>query len=203
MTAPRSYGRLPWLHPDDLTEAQRALYRRIVDSPRAHASRALPLTDEDGRLMGPFNAMLLSPEVGAAVQEVGTALRFRGTLTGRMRELAILEVARFRSCPIEWVAHVHAGRRAGLTEGEIDAVRAGRDHPTFADDERLVRRIVADLLTKRDLGDDVVEAASTSIGLPAAVELLMLVGYYDLLALSLHVWRTPGAETARTTLPHL
>lgn len=199
MTEPRSYGRLPWLHPDDLTEAQRALYGRIVDSPRARASRALPLIDEDGRLMGPFNAMLLSPEVGTAVQELGTALRFSGMLPGRMRELAILEVARFRSCPIEWVAHVHAGHRAGLTEEEISSIRAGHDHPTFTEDERLARRIVSDLLTKRDLGDDVVEAASTGIGLPAAVELVMLVGYYDLLALSLHVWRTPGADTAWTT----
>lgn len=202
MTEPRFHGRLPWLHPDDLTEPQRALYRRIVDSPRARTSRALPLTDGDGRLMGPFNAMLLSPEVGSAVQEVGTALRFRGTLTGRIRELAILEVARFRSCPIEWVAHVHAGRLVGLTEEEIDAVRAGRDHPSFADDERLARRMVVDLLANRDLDDRLVEEADTSIGLPAATELLILVGYYDLLAMSLHVWRTPGAETARTTLPH-
>ena len=37
--------------------------------------------------------MLLSPEVGNAMQQVGAKIRFGTALTGRERELAILTVA--------------------------------------------------------------------------------------------------------------
>ena len=53
----------------------------------------MPITDEAGRLLGPFAVMLLTPEVGNAVQQVGAKIRFATALTARERELAILAVA--------------------------------------------------------------------------------------------------------------
>ena len=44
----------------------------------------MPLTDEGGRLEGPFNAMLFSPAVGHALQALGGALRYQGTLPGQL-----------------------------------------------------------------------------------------------------------------------
>lgn len=191
------YGRLPWLHPDHLDATQRELYARIASSPRASTTRAHPLADSQGRLHGPFNAMLMNPGIGSALQELGTAVRFNGTLPGRVREISILEVARARQCEYEWEAHAHAGRRAGLSQQEIDAVRLGLACATFTREERLARKIVAALLRNRDLSDDVIEEIEATIGLASANELLMLVGYYDLLALSLRVWRTPLPDPRR------
>lgn len=190
------YGRLPWLRPEQLSAAQRSLYERLTSSPRATSNRASPLTDEIGRLFGPFNAMLTSPEVGAALQEVGTAIRFRGTLPDRVREIAILEVARTRRCAVEWRAHAHAGRRVGLRDDELQAISDGRACPTFDAEEGLARRIVRSLLLQRDLDDHLVSEIEQDMGLEAAAELLMLVGYYDFLALSLQVWRTPDSPAA-------
>ena len=64
------HGRLHWFAPDELDAAQRALYDVITGGARANGPRAFALTDERGRLNGPFNAMLLSPDVGATLQEL-------------------------------------------------------------------------------------------------------------------------------------
>ena len=45
------------------------------------------LVDDQGRLQGPFNAMLFHPAIGMALQELGRALRFSGELPPRAREI--------------------------------------------------------------------------------------------------------------------
>ena len=67
------HGRLPWPTPDELDEPRRAVYDAIAGGPRAAGPQAFRLTDDDGRLEGPFNAMLVSPGVGLALQELGAA----------------------------------------------------------------------------------------------------------------------------------
>jgi len=192
-----AHGRLAWLTPQELDASARALYDRITGGPRAQGPRAFALTDEAGRLQGPFNAMLRSPEVGSALQELGAAIRYRSGLTPRAREIAILELSVLRRCSFEWYAHEHAGRQAGLTAGEITALHDGAAVPTLDPLETLVRELVRSLVRDRDLDDGAFAAASAALGERGLMELIALVGYYDLLALSLRVWRTPlpaGAE---------
>lgn len=55
-------------------------------------SKAVPLVDGEGRLEGPFNAMVVSPEIGFAIQQLGAKIRYRARLSARQREVAILEV---------------------------------------------------------------------------------------------------------------
>ena len=64
-------GRLAGLMPAELNEEQREVYRAVTCGPRAAGPQAFALTDGEGRLRGPFNAMLLSPPVGLAVQALG------------------------------------------------------------------------------------------------------------------------------------
>jgi 4-carboxymuconolactone decarboxylase len=184
-------GRLTWLEPTDLTVAQRDTYDRIVGSRNRMANRASAVTDERGRLQGPFNAMLFSPLVGGALQEVGQALRTRGVLSARLRETAILELARIRRCWFEWYSHESFAREAGLTDDELGAIRTGIYSPTLRPEERLARSLVETLLTERDLSDSEIEEAISHLGEDGVCELIILTGYYDLLALSLQVWRTP------------
>ena len=185
------HGRLAWFAPEDLDASARALYDTITGGPRAQGPRAFALTDDDGRLNGPFNAMLVSPDVGSALQELGAAIRYRTSLEPRAREIAILEVSVLRRCSFEWYAHERVGRQAGLTAAEIDALHAGGEVPTFGAGEAMVRELVRTLLRERDLDDRTFARASETLGSRVLTELIALVGYYDLLALSLTVWRTP------------
>jgi alkylhydroperoxidase family enzyme len=187
----KEHGRLPWPAPEELDASARALYDRITGGPRASGPRTFSLTDDDGRLQGPFNAMLVSPEVGDALQELGAAIRYKSALTARAREIAILELAVLRRSSFEWYAHERVGRQAGLTEAEITALHGGTAAPSFDATETLVREIVRVLARERDLDESLFALAQERLGDRILMDLISLVGYYDLLALSLRVWRTP------------
>jgi 4-carboxymuconolactone decarboxylase len=88
--------RLDLMAPAELSPAQRALYDAITGGPRTSQAGIVPITDPEGRLLGPFAVMLLSPEVGNAVQQLGAKIRFGTALTGRER--AILSVAGVLRC---------------------------------------------------------------------------------------------------------
>jgi len=196
MHATRSTGRLPWPVRDELGAEARRVYDRIVDGPRARLTGPAAVMDGDGRLLGPFNAMLASPAVGDAQQQLGAAIRYGTSLPDRLRELAILTVAVHRDSDFEWHAHTEPAYAAGLTDEDLASVRAGGDAMTGPD--ALIHRVVIALLTDRDLDDDTFTAVEDLLGTTGTVELIVLVGYYDLLALSMRTFRvpTPGLDVA-------
>lgn len=188
MTAP---ARLTRLLPSQLDDDQRTLYDAITTGPRAQGPQRFPLTAPDGSLNGPFNALLTSPAVGTALQEVGAALRYRTGLDDRSREIGILLVAARWDSAFERSAHEAIARGLGFTEEELLALRredldllAG----TLTETELAVGRVVVALLDG-DLDDAQWDAATAALGEAALVELTTLVGYYATLALQLRVFR--------------
>ncbi|GAA4241751.1 carboxymuconolactone decarboxylase family protein [Actinomadura meridiana] len=182
-------ARLDAFRPADLTADQRELYDRLLDSARATGSRPFPLADDEGRLRGPFNGMLLSPELGNALQELGSVVRFGTGFTSRQKELAILVVAAHERSDYEWAVHSHAALQAGLTEDQLTAIRTGADCPLDDPVESAVLTATRELATSGDLTDDSFTAATDVLGLPRLYELVTLVGYYRLVADQLRVLR--------------
>ena len=182
--------RLAVLSSEEMTPEQVGLYREILNGPRGQGPRAVLLSTGAGGLAGPFNTMLYAPEVGHALQELGAAIRFRTHLAPRLREMAILVVARAWDSQYERSAHEPIGREAGLTEPELEALRAGAD-PGFADAQEQAAYSVVRALTgpEADLDDEQYAAATAALGEQAMVELSTLVGYYATLALQLRIFR--------------
>jgi alkylhydroperoxidase family enzyme len=184
------YGRLTWFEPEELDSDQRALYDYITQTRRLPGGGLLPRSDEDGRLYGPFNALLVSPKFGKAFHEAGNELRHHATYTPRCREIAILELAVLRRCGFEWRAHEPNGRGIGLTEDELTAIRTGAPAPTLDRAETLVREVTQSLVRSRDIDDALYAAAAATLGERALFEIVMLVNYFDTLALAIGVFRS-------------
>lgn len=182
-------ARLHQPRPEELTPGQRDLYDRLVTGERATGPRAFPLTDAEGRLQGPFNAMLLNPDLGDPLQQVGVAVRYRTGLTARQREMATLAVASAESSAYEWAAHSHLARAAGVTEPQITAIRDGGPVPLDDPAERSVVEAARALLATGDLSDDLFTRTREALGITVLYELITLVGYYRLLALQLRTMR--------------
>lgn len=194
------YGRLLWLTPDEYDEEQKRVYDAIAGA-RARDSKTVPVTDGEGRLYGPFTPMLAHPRIADIVQMLGAAMRYELDLPPRAREIATLAVAAAHRSNFEWFAHERLGRAAGLTDDELDCLQAGTPAPTFSAQEDLVWRVVMTLVTEADLNDDQFAEAQAGLGDAGLVDLLALVGHYELLSRSLRVWRTPLPDGATPRFP--
>jgi 4-carboxymuconolactone decarboxylase len=188
-----SGARIPKLAPSALDDEQRALYDAIAGGRRAQGPQLFRLADSDGCLDGPFNAFLLQPRLGSALQALGSAVRYDTALDDRCREIAILVVAAHWRSDFEWYAHEAVARSVGLTDAELAAIREER-YAELVDGEAVVARTVAALLTRGDLEDAEYREAVEHLGPAGLFELLTLVGYYATLALQLRVFRVPAPD---------
>jgi len=80
-----SGARLPKFEPTALDAEQRSLYDAIAGGRRAQGPQLFRLADADGRLEGPFNAFLLQPRLGSALQALGASVRYDTGLDDRCR----------------------------------------------------------------------------------------------------------------------
>jgi 4-carboxymuconolactone decarboxylase len=183
--------RLRKLELSELDHDQQALYQELMTGPRSRGPRPSGMTDEAGRLEGPFNAMLLSPVPGNALQALGAAVRYATRFPARSRELAILSVGYGWDSEFEVYAHEVIARAAGLTDEELAAVREGRPDDLSDPAERVLARTARALVTRSDLTDEEYQAARESLGEAGLFELTTLVGYYAAVALQLRVFRVP------------
>jgi alkylhydroperoxidase family enzyme len=113
------------------------------------------------------------------------------SLSGRGREIAILIAAGARRSDYEWNAHERIGHTAGLTEAETDAIFHGRDAASFSRDEQMIATVVRELAAGGSLDDELFAQAEEVLGTTQVADLVILVGYYSMLASLLAVWRVP------------
>jgi 4-carboxymuconolactone decarboxylase len=187
--------RLDLIAPADLDDAQREVYAAITGGPRASQAGTVPITDEHGRLVGPFAVMLLSPATGDAMQRAGAAIRFSALLSVRERELAILSVAGELRSDFERLAHEPAAREAGLSQAQVNEVLSGRVPGGLSEEEALTCRLARAMTAERTLSDEDYAAGLAGLGRERLAELTWLAGYYAALALSLAVFRPALPES--------
>ena len=112
-----------------------------------------------------------------------------GKLPRRETELVILRVAAVRRCDYEFEHHVRLGRRAGVTAADVERVRAGSAADGWTDQERLLMTVTEEVLETRDLSDATWSALRAAYDERTVIELLLLVGHYDMLATTLMTLR--------------
>ena len=192
--AEQSRGRLAPRSRSQLDESALAVYDRIVASRSPGRASPIALVDTDGGLVGPFNAMVRAPHVGGPLADLGAALRFRGHLTDRARELAILSVAARSNSDFEWQSHYRIATNLGIADDVLAAIHGGADPLTVTDPiERAVVAGAASLLDGSELDDAEYAGLVELIGEDGLIELVVLVGYYELLARLLRVLRVPSS----------
>jgi AhpD family alkylhydroperoxidase len=105
-----------------------------------------------------------------------------GSLPRRDTELVILRVAHLRGCAYEFEHHVRLGRRAGVTAADAERVQKGPDAQGWSGRERALLSAADQLVNERRLDDPTWETLREQLAEPQAVEFLLLVGHYDMLA---------------------
>lgn len=143
---------------------------------------------------GPWHVFIRTPELLTTAQRMGEYLRYRCSLAGRLSELAILLVARHWTQDYEWGAHRKHALAAGVTQATIEAIANGRRPSQLNADEQCVCDFVTELLQTRRVSDESYATAIALFGENGVVDLCGVVGYYQLLALTMNVARTPAPQ---------
>jgi 4-carboxymuconolactone decarboxylase len=152
-------------------------------------------------LDGPFNVLLRSPEMGNTAQKLGEYLRFHTSVPRRLNEMAILMTARSWSSQYEWYAHRTLALAAGLSAAVADDIQAGRRPAQMQADETVVYDFCTELRESHRLSDATFKAASALLGERGVVDLVGVMGYYDLVSMSLNVDRYPLPTGAPLPFP--
>jgi AhpD family alkylhydroperoxidase len=109
-----------------------------------------------------------------------------GGLPRRDTELLILRVAHNTGCDYEWLHHEHLARDVGLTEREIERVRTGASAPGWSDRCAALLRAADELHLDRRIGEECWERLRGMLNDSQLIELCMLVGHYEMLAMTLN-----------------
>jgi AhpD family alkylhydroperoxidase len=130
------------------------------------------------------------PALAKAFLRFNVHLLYSSTLPPRVRELAILRVAHRRDCAYEWTHHVSLGKRAGLSDDEIAAVRragagSAGDFEAF---ERAVLTGVDELDEKSRLSDETWAALGERLNDQQRMDYVFTVGCYTLLAMAFNTF---------------
>ncbi len=142
-------------------------------------------------LNGPFNVLLRSPEMGNIAQKLGEYIRFRTAVPRKLNEMAILMTAKAWASQYEWYAHKSLALEAGLSPAVADDIQAGRRPARLQPDEAVVYDFCTELREKHRVSDATYKAAVTLLGERGVVDLIALMGYYDLVSMVLNVDKYP------------
>jgi nitroreductase/alkylhydroperoxidase family enzyme len=184
--------RLAPLRPDQLDAAQRRLYDAVLSSPRGQGGARRMILRDDETLTGPFDAWLRTPVLGEHLERLGMALRTDTVLPAAAREIAVLVVAKAWSADFEWWVHGLIARGEGVPESAIEAIGQGR-RPRLEDTAcQAAHDVASELVARRRLEPATLEHARGALGERALVEVVTLVGFYQLVSGILESFHPPG-----------
>ena len=186
-------GRLPLVDPARMTDAQRKLFDELNATWVVVAKQlGVQATTEDGRLIGPFNALLLHPEVAEKLSAFQAAEAKYTTLSKRVREVVIIAVGAVWRAEYELYAQAATARKLGFSDAAIAALSKGElPEEELNKEENIAARFAQDLLNRHRVGDALYREAEQAFGTKGLFDLIALIGEYQTVCGALALFEVP------------
>ena len=181
----RRFAELPLA---DMTQEQLAIAERALSGPR-------------GKYDGSLVIWLRSPTVADHVERLGEYLRFESPVPLRLKELAIMVVARHKNAAYPWSLHYGQAVRAGVAAETLDAIAKRQRPDSMPADEAAVHDFCTALLSGQDVADSVHVAALAALGERGEIDLIGLIGYYQMVCMIKTIDRVPPVAGKAPDLP--
>lgn len=170
--------RMPPIPADKMTDTQKKVAAELVAGPR-------------GELVGPFIALLRSPDFMNRLQKVGEYIRYQNSLGHKLTEFTILMTSRRWTQEFEWDSHYDLAVKAGMEPEILAAIRDGRRPTGMSPDEETVYDFCSELEQNQSVTDATYARVVKSFGEQGVIDLTGTVGYYTTLGMIMNVARTP------------
>ena len=131
---------------------------------------------------GPTSILKNSPEMAKRAMHLSDYLRNESSLPKKIQELAMLTAARAMDCQYIWNAHAAAGRREGLPDALVDALRDNQPLPAAAADETAVVTLGTEFYKTHKVSQATFQNVLDQFGRQGFAELTALMGYYAMLS---------------------
>ncbi|MDB5516197.1 MAG: hypothetical protein JWQ17_2955 [Tardiphaga sp.] len=184
--------RFPPLKPDEMTPAQKT-WADLISAPPRNAKFVNP----------PYRAYIRNPELATRLSALSDYLRWNSSLPPRLSEFAILITARQWTAQYEWYAHYPLAIKGGLDPKIAADLAAGRRPEGMKDDEASVYDLAAELYRDKKVSDPVYKAAVTQFGEKGIMDVIGIIGYYDLVSMTLITMQAAAPNGDVTPLPPL
>ena len=137
-----------------------------------------------GNIPTGMNASLLySPEASERAHHWADYLRTEtGILPRRLQKLAMLVVARELDCQFIWNAHAHPAQEAGLSAELVYNLRDKKPLPAMKADEKALIQFGQEYFRSRRVSQKTFDEIRSQLGVQGVAELVMLMGFYSMLA---------------------
>jgi 4-carboxymuconolactone decarboxylase len=186
-------GRLPLAGPATLTPAQRELYDQLTGSWVVFTDKlGIQSMTEDGRLIGPFNALLLHPEVTAKLLEFQAAESARTGLSPSVREVVIIVLGAVYGADYELYAHALVARTAGLADDLVAALSGGDIPEGLGEHEKLAARLTQAMATRHHVDDELYREAESAFGAKGLFDIAAVMGVYHTVCTMLTLFEVPA-----------
>ncbi len=164
--------RIPIVTREQVPEEHRAAYDEVA------GIRGRP------PVVGPSSVMIHSPEMAVRVGRLSEYLVGETDLSEKVKRLGAMIAARSIDCQYVWNAHAAAGRRAGLDEGLVDALRDKKPLPVMDPDVASAVEYGLELTSTNKVSQKTFDAAAGQLGVRGLTEFTTLIGYFRMIGLN-------------------
>lgn len=173
-----------------------------ADLPAEHQHYFDRIVRTRGRVSGPFQVLLNSPDVADRVATVGDLLLYGGILPPPVKALTWLIVAAEFDCDYEWAVAVSAAQSAGVKDALIEAIRNRQPMAGLSEEQKLAVDFCRQLLRgNHHVGETAYRATVGHFGVAATVQIAATVGYFAMQALLLNAFEVdPEAVQSELSL---
>jgi 4-carboxymuconolactone decarboxylase len=133
--------------------------------------------------MNGLGTMLRHPALAKAFLTFNNHIAVASTVSKRIREILILRIGWLRHSEYEVVQHLLLGRKAGLSDAELERVQLGPDAPGWDPEDADLVRAVDELHSKACIQDDTWARLSTRFDTQQLLDIIFAIGCYELLAM--------------------
>jgi 4-carboxymuconolactone decarboxylase len=118
----------------------------------------------------------------------GNHVLLKSTLPARDREILILRIGHLCRSGYEFHQHTEIGKRAGLTETEIERIKVGPDAAGWQAFERTLLQAADQLHRDAFIGDAAWAALSARYDAKQLIDLVFTVGQYTMVSMALNTF---------------